>query len=245
MSRPEMTVDNYKRVYAYYEQVEPSVRFSKLVFGALDKALRPRVIHADHAMSDITRAKRSNMPHIYVLNHLSHLDTFAPVAAVNQILHDELGNVRLLGADFHSSNIYGPLADKIGFIPVHRRKEYADIPHLSSAHHAMFVCATRLLARHQTIVLAPEGDSNYGDQTKLMPLGLGVGKIAQMSAITMNSPIAITPFGASTGNSGKATNANICVGRTVFADSSMAVADIISETHDRLESAVAVARELY
>lgn len=240
-----MTVDNYKRVYDYYEHVEPSARFSKLIFGALDKALRPRVMHADDAASDIAQADAANMPHIYVMNHLSHIDTFAHVSAVNQILHENLGNTRLLGADFHSSSIYGPLADKIGIIPVYRRKEYGDTPDLARVHQSMFICAMRCLEKGQKIVLAPEGDSNYGDQTKLMNLGVGVGKIAQMTALAMKSPIAITPFGASTGDTGKPFNVNVCVGRTVFATGDITVADIMQQTHENLESAVAVAHELY
>lgn len=245
MRRPEMTVDNYRRVYDYIEQVEPSVGLSKFVFGALDKALRPRVIYADNATDHITEATANNLPHIYVLNHLSHLSTFSSVAAINQILHDDLGNLRMLGADFHSSSLYGRFYDKIGGIPVYRRKEHGEFQDLERAHQSMFICAMRCLAKRQKLVLAPEGDSNYGDQTKLMTLGAGVGKIAQMTALRTKTPVAITPFGSSNGGDGKAFNINVCVGNTFLATSDMTVADIVAETHENLESAVAVAHELY
>lgn len=245
MRRPEMTVDNHRKVYPYYAGRKPSALFSKFIFGTLDTILQPRVIYVDGAQSDIARANTADMPHIYVLNHLSHLDTYAPVAAINQILRDDLGNVRLLGADFHFSSIYGPLVDKMGGIPVYRRKEYADVPDLAQVHQSMFICAMRLLSQGHKIVLAPEGDSNYGDQTKLMTLGAGVGKIAQMTALREKSSVAITPFGASTGGTNKPFNANVCVGRTVFATGDMTVAEIVQQTHENLESAVAVAHELY
>ena len=74
MDKPEVTLENYEAVYAYYRDHQQNRALAKLAYASLYAKYRPRITYADDAKAQLAGLVKFGRVLIVAANHITHSD---------------------------------------------------------------------------------------------------------------------------------------------------------------------------
>ncbi|MDH6286734.1 lysophospholipid acyltransferase family protein [Rhodococcus sp. NM-2] len=193
MDKPEVTLENYEAVYAYYRDHQQNRMLAKLAYASLYAKYRPRVVYADDAKAQLAGLVKSGRVLIVAANHITHSDQYTLAAtAWNTPLRRAIGRTRVLAKDelFVDPDLHKKV-DMMGGIPVFRSKNYG-LRAVADAGRLMMDVSAERLCRGDNLAIFPEGTCNEGDPTRLQHINSGIGHIAKRAADRGVSPVLLS-----------------------------------------------------
>ena len=263
MKTPNVTVENYAKVYEYFREIElPTTRLRRW-YGAMNFLLKPRVRYADDARHDLDRIRDKKYHHIYTFNHRGDWDAYEYFSILHDVAPYDVGNIHALANSFlfEASHLrpLGKLMKDFGLMPVFLRSYYSqDKPHKDHPERLNFIpqataglldlCTYMLLDRHKKLLICPEGEYNKGPVDTILPIQKGTAEIARRVA-EIDGPVAITPIGLVYGKKQRRFvqpfRVSAFVERSLFVESGMSNKDITQKLNNLLLSSVKNAAERY
>jgi 1-acyl-sn-glycerol-3-phosphate acyltransferase len=251
MSRPEIDVANYDALYDYYENRQPSERFSRFAFAALAKVYRPEAVFESGTADEVAKHLEANGSLIVAANHVNIHDQFvvASLARREEPL-DQLPGRTIIPAKV---SLFSPkplrvAVDAMGAVPTFRYKDIADkqtgvadeehVRYKRAADMRMIRMMTRTLIQGRHVAIFPEGTRNADDPSRVQKIQRGIGVIAQNAA--KKTAVAVLPVGIAYGESVFTPRA--AVGKPLAVRGYKAAAELTRDIHDALQSAVDLAR---
>lgn len=248
MKRPPIELNSEQQVrqlYNHYLQSAPSRIGSQLAWRAFDGLYRPWVEFSVGAEEELDTLRQQNVAQIFAFNHLTNVhDQFVSGAALLKIDPELAGWTRVLTKDpvIRGLNKLGGTADKLGGIPVFRKKDNDDSNLLSVANEALFDTVAWMLRDKENLAIYPEGTHNKNDPSKLGTVRTGIGEIATRT-VALDAAVAITPIGMAYGT-GALTNprhATVVVGNPFLVQPHDTVETVTESTRQNLQKVVTVA----
>ncbi|HUO61835.1 MAG TPA: 1-acyl-sn-glycerol-3-phosphate acyltransferase [Candidatus Bathyarchaeia archaeon] len=252
MKRPKVELENYKQVYAYYQDYGPPRLASRLAWRAFNGIYQPRITFVDGARETFSWAQAEGIPQIIAFNHLTDVhDQFVAGATLQQIMPDGAGRTRILTKDLLLRQVprgLGLVGDALCGIPVFRKKDHGvQSGIVDSSTEALYNCSVAILESGQNLVGFPEGTHNKNNPRFLGKVRPGMAEIA-CRAVRQCVPVTVTAIGMSYGQPGEkqhARHATVIVGETFDVIESDTVEKITEDIREGLQNAVAVAFELH
>lgn len=246
MKRPRIALESSEhinQVYEHYRNYVPSRVVSHLVWRASVGFYEPFVLYLEGADEEVRNTRERGVPHIFAFNHITNVhDQFVSAATLRKVAPETTGRTRVLTKD-PVMRLLGPVGDKLGGIPVFRKKDNDNTELLELANNEMFDTAAHVLMKGQSLAVYPEGTHNKLDPSVLGTVRSGIGEIATR-VVAQGRPLIITPIGMSYGQPGAMQNpmrANVVVGHSFGVWSGDTVQGVTDQTASRLQTAVTAA----
>lgn len=206
MSRPSVTLDNYREVYAYYQDHQQHLVAARLLHGTLSVAYHPQVSYADGAEEKIEGLLNVSRQLVLAANHTYWADpcVVATLPRTQTLLRPLLGTTFIPSkAPIFSNLILRRIVDGLGAVPVFRVEDLevaGEDAHeaeqsrlLRRAGSLLLETCTVKLDGGQHMAIFPEGTRNEGDPLKVQRLHGGVGRM--VCGVSQVEQPAIVPVG--------------------------------------------------
>lgn len=214
MSRPRVSLENYREVYDYYEQHTQSPTFARLGHALLSKLYRPTITFAQGGVAE--RAIRDEIGAgtrlIISPNHLTGDDQYVVVSVAQKepVLHPLRGHTFIPAepslftrAQHKGGALLRRAVDGLGAIPIVRledlrRQGVTITPEIEELHKKAILMAdeveiSKLVNQGAHMAGFWEGTRNRTDHTTVQPLKKGIGHTACKAAEQVD--ISIVPVG--------------------------------------------------
>lgn len=184
MSRPKVSVENYKAVYDFYKEHRPGRASAWMLNHALGIAFAPRVRYARGADDAIAQIFKEGGSIVIASNHVKGVDpcVIASLSAREEPFAGLLGNAFIPSkSPIQQVPVVRHLVDGLGAIPVFREKDLKDGDDeearrkLRSATLGLVSTCVAKLNAGESMGVFPEGERNRTDPTKVQPLQTGIG----------------------------------------------------------------------
>lgn len=207
MKRPEVSLQNYSRVYEFYEHYRPPTVAYQLGHRALAQVYKPAVNFDPGAKEAIAQHLEGSTRLILASNHVNNQDQYivAAMAQRERVMRPMRGRTFIPAKE---SLFHNPLlrrgVDYMGAIPAFRQKDI-DTSGLGDEAGELRWClqrnaAQRLLdisvariQRGDHMAIFPEGTRNTGDAVRVQTVKRGIGEI--VCGVGDDVPVAIVPMG--------------------------------------------------
>lgn len=201
MKRPEISVENHKELYKYYENLEPNQRLIKLTHILSRIVCHPYVEFEPGAEAQIQTQHQRDARHMVVSTHFRKRDQFHVSAAFQRIeVLRPILKPRVFvpaKASYYSSSIMRRYLDAVDGVPAIRKEDLVgkDVSAISigrAASSFINMSVTRL-QRGENEFVFPGGTRKKDNLTELGDLKAGVAKTAYRAA-SEETPISILPM---------------------------------------------------
>ncbi len=259
MKMPELTIENYEKVYEYFRDFKPSQKIARRWFTFTSIVFKSRVQYAEEARKDLDLVREKDYHHIYAFNHQDDWDGYVFFSVIHQIMPQDEGRIRAMATSLCFESPLPQIFRGVGFIPVYLRAYYAKsrkhrnhperLALVPAATKALLDCCTYIMTDHrQKIIICPEGTYNKGAPDTLLPIRNGAAEIAHRVA-KLDGSVAITAIAVAYGKKRHRVvyprNASAYVNRPIFVEPGMTVDEITELIRKRLQSSVEHAVKLY
>lgn len=197
MKRPEISVQNHRAVYDYYESRRPNVLATKAALKVSGAIWWPEVKYQADAQLEIVDALKADTRLLLACNHLTMVDQF-PVAAALQkdaTFKSALGNMFIPAKAPHfEQKIAQRILSAMGAVPVFRPQDVAGSDEVFKDSTYSFIdMAIQKINAGQHMFIFPEGTRNKNDPSRLGTINGGIARIAM--GVADDTPIAVVPVG--------------------------------------------------
>ncbi|MEK7059835.1 MAG: lysophospholipid acyltransferase family protein [Patescibacteria group bacterium] len=197
MKVPDVTIENYRPVYEYYEQTEPDAQLLGDLHAKMAKVYHPRVEYAPGARAAIEEHVESGTSLLMASNHIIVTDQFVVGAA----MQSEAAFRPLIGdtfiptkVEFFTNPYRRALLDSLGAVPVFRLGDVSDRNAQAEAAKMLIDVCAKKLTNGSTGFIFPEGTRNRNDPAKLGRIHKGIGRMV-CKASEDGVPVSVVPMG--------------------------------------------------
>lgn len=203
MSRPEVTLNDWREVYEYYGQHRPSSLALHTLHRAASFIYHPHVEYAEGAVDKIDELLDADTRLFIVSNHMHVLDQI-PVAALMQRgpMRRVIGDTVVLAKQPYFEQVWRRPLDALGAVPVWREQDVQGSLRREEqlqVTKALFQVVTDRMADGASVFMFPEGTRNRENPRELGPVKSGIGRIA-LACVQRDVPVAVVPVGIWPGN---------------------------------------------
>ncbi|MBP7807563.1 1-acyl-sn-glycerol-3-phosphate acyltransferase [Candidatus Saccharibacteria bacterium] len=227
MSKPKVALENYKKVYDYYEKRRQNPGAARRRHTVLAKLFKP-TIHTLNPDLDqqIMELRKRGAQFVIAGNHVSDVDPVIMASLTRHyppLAHLE-GNTFIPSKSvLFKHRVLRWLIDDLGATPQFRTKDVgrngeplpSKIKQLRNAarERSFSIARNKLEKYHQNMGIYPEGERNGEERDRISKIGFGLGEM--ICNLDPSMEIAIIPIGVHYGNERKRRLGSIPLLRTV------------------------------
>lgn len=199
MPRPKIELSNYSEVYDFYRDHKQGPKTSRVLYGALGLAFRPRVGYAEGARDGLASMLDSGRTVVLAANHTKGTDpcVIAALPAREEVLKTLVGNAFIPSKpSIFKNGIVRRLVDGLGAVPIWRDEDVdttTDRSQSGSATKKFLATCIAKLDGGEHMGIFPEGTRNKVDPSRVQELKGGVGLM--ICRVTKVEQPAIVPIG--------------------------------------------------